>query len=104
MDVYGEPVVAGAVEGDEAEVGEFGGVMEGTVRERVLKVIVEETGYEVEDLKPNDNLQTDLGMDSLAMVNLQVELEAEFGIEMPDWSFRDVHTVGGLIEFVAREV
>ena len=78
--------------------------MEGTVRERVLKVIAEESGYEAGDLKLVDNLQADLGLDSLAMVNLQIELEAEFGIELPDQSFRNVHTVGGLIAFVMREV
>jgi acyl carrier protein len=78
--------------------------MEGTVEARVLAVVAKEAGYEVSDLEAIDNLQADLGLDSMDMQNLQIALETEFDVDLPDKSFRNVHTVGGLIAFVLREV
>lgn len=75
-----------------------------TDRERILRVIAEAAGYEAADLKLADNLQADLGMDSLDMTNLAIDLEEEFKVELSQRSFMNVHTVGGLIAFILREV
>ena len=78
--------------------------MADAIRDRVLQVLGKQAGYEPADLKPIDNLQGDLGLDSLDMEELQMALEDEFGVEMSSRFFRNVRTVGGLIAFVAREV
>jgi acyl carrier protein len=78
--------------------------MADSIRDRVLKVLAAESGKGLSDLKPGDHLQMDLGLDSLDMARLQMEIENEFDIDLPDNHFRNVYTVGGLIAFVAREV
>ncbi len=46
------------------------------------------------------NLQLDLGLDSLELVNLAVEVEDEFDIEIPDRDIKDLRTVGDVIAII----
>ena len=54
--------------------------------ERVRAVIARTQELNVSDLRPEARLEADLGLDSLSQVELQMALEDEFGIELPDGS------------------
>ncbi len=49
-------------------------------------------------VQAKDNLELDLGLDSLQRIELVVSLEKEFSIKLPDTFASDVQTVGELVE------
>lgn len=55
-----------------------------SVFQRVQKVIGEKMGVEIEDIYENSHIINDLGADSLDCVELIMEFEEEFELEIPD--------------------
>lgn len=51
---------------------------------------------------PQQNLESDLGMDSLQRMQLRIVLEDEFGVEIVDGEFWRLQAVGDLLNRVAR--
>lgn len=54
--------------------------------------------------KLDDNFVDDLGMDSLDVVDLTIQCEEEFGIEIPDEDAVKIITVGDMISYLERNV
>ena len=52
--------------------------------EKVSKVLVDAINVDESLIKPEASLKDDLGIDSLAAVELAMELESEFGIRIED--------------------
>ncbi len=50
------------------------------------------------------NLQTDLGLDSLDIMELVVILETEFNIIISDQESDDIRTVDGIIELIREKI
>lgn len=48
-------------------------------------------------VRPSDNLELDLGIDSLKRVELSVSIESAFGIKLPEGVMSEVHTVSELL-------
>jgi len=70
------------------------------VKGMVLEVFEKISGYKMEDLKLDDDLREDLGMDELEFAQIAIELEDQFGVEFGEgWSVRLV-TVADLLEAV----
>ena len=65
----------------------------------IIHLLLEKTGEPLIAL--DDHLELDLGLDSLALVELAAALEARFGLVIPEDGFADIFTVGELINFVA---
>jgi long-chain acyl-CoA synthetase len=53
-----------------------------------------------QEIHPGDNLELDLGLDSLSKIELVVTLENIFSLKLPENFMADTHTVGELIEKV----
>lgn len=72
------------------------------VDEKVKGILFELTGIEV--VANDSKLQDDLGMDSLAMVMLLIEIEDVFEIELAEADMNpfDLITAQNVIEMVAR--
>lgn len=73
------------------------------IRERVDRILREQLG-DLMDWGPQTMLVEDLGLDSLDLVQLTVNLEDEFGHRIPDddeGCFTDVESVAVLIERLA---
>lgn len=71
------------------------------VEERVKKVIIDQLGfikYPGEVIQTADLVQ-DLGADSLDMVELLMEAEEEFDIEVNDEDAEKIKTVGDAIQY-----
>ena len=58
----------------------------------------------VERLRPDALLGEDLGVDSLAAIELGMVLEDEFGISLPDDVLAEVQTFGDLVDVVTARV
>ena len=70
------------------------------VQERVKNIIVEQLGVEADQVKPEAQFVNDLGADSLDTVELNMALEEEFDIEIPDEKAEKIKTVGEAVAYI----
>ena len=71
-----------------------------TVEERVKKIVAEQLGLKVEDVKNEASFIDDLGADSLDTVELVMALEEEFEIEIPDEEAEKISTIQVAIDHI----
>ena len=70
------------------------------VADKVKSIIVEQLGVDEEEVTPDASFVDDLGADSLDTVELVMELEEEFDINIPDDAAEKIQTVGQAIKFI----
>lgn len=75
-----------------------------TVLERVTKVVVDRLGVDESEVKVEASFREDLGADSLDVVELVMELEDEFDMEISDEDAEKIATVGDAISFIEGKV
>jgi acyl carrier protein len=71
-----------------------------SVQERVINIVAEQLGVEKEKIKMDSNFVNDLGADSLDTVELVMELEEEFDINIPDDAAEKIQTVGQAVAHI----
>ena len=71
-----------------------------SVRERVMDVLAREFAYEPVALTDTTTLRDDLHADSLDIVELVMELEKEFVIDITDEEGEKLQTIGDVIALV----
>ena len=75
------------------------------VKEQVRAIVAEKLGVEIEMVVDSANFQGDLGADSLDIVELVMDFEKEFGIEIPDDDAGDnIVTVADAIRYIEKKV
>ncbi|MCM3610802.1 MULTISPECIES: acyl carrier protein [Caryophanaceae] len=74
-----------------------------TVLERVTKVIVDRLGVEENEVKLEASFTGDLGADSLDVVELVMELEDEFDMEISDEDAEGMSTVGDAVSYIEKK-
>ena len=74
-----------------------------TIIERVTKIIMEKLTVEESEITMDSHFVNDLGADSIDLVELIMEFENEFNIEIPDETAEEMHTVGTAIEFLEKQ-
>lgn len=72
------------------------------VEERVIDIVAEQLGVDKDKVSPETSFVNDLGADSLDTVELVMELEEEFDINIPDDAAEKIQTVGQAIEFIEK--
>lgn len=70
--------------------------------ERVKKIIVESLNVEPSEVTMEANIKEDLGADSLDVVDLIMELEDEFDMEISDEEAEKIATVGDVVEYINK--
>lgn len=70
--------------------------------EKLKEIICNCVPVEPEDITPDARLLGDLGLSSLDLVMVSVEIEKEFDITIPDKDFTSIKTVGGLAEYIEK--
>jgi acyl carrier protein len=73
--------------------------MDNTIYVRVVEALVGTAGIAADALSPEVELQS-LGLDSLAMLEVGLGLEKEFGVEIDDSEVAKAQTVADLVEVV----
>lgn len=67
---------------------------------KVKSIIVDKLGVDENVVTPEASFTNDLGADSLDTVELIMELEKEFDIQIPDEAAEKIATVGDAIAFI----
>lgn len=72
--------------------------------ERFVKCAVATLGVEASQVTREAKFADDLDADSLDVVELVMELEEEFGIEVPEEDLNDVTTVGQAFDIIMSKI
>ncbi len=70
---------------------------------KVQKIVSEQLGVDVAEVKPEASFANDLGADSLDTVELVMALEEEFDIEIPDEAAESIGTVQAAVDFIQEK-
>lgn len=70
------------------------------VLERVTKIVVDRLGVEESQVTLEASFKEDLGADSLDVVELVMELEDEFDMEISDEDAEKIATVGDTVNYI----
>lgn len=68
--------------------------------ERLRNIICEFVKIDPESITNDTNIRSDLGLNSLELVNLAVAIESEFDVEIPDRDVVGIETVGDVIKLL----
>jgi acyl carrier protein len=71
-----------------------------SIEERVKKIVVEQLGVSEDEVTLEASFVDDLGADSLDTVELVMQLEEEFGTEIPDEDAEKITTVKLAVEYI----
>ena len=71
--------------------------------EQIKKVLVDALNIDEETITPEANLKDDLGIDSLAAVELALELENEFDIRIEDEELAKLVTVQDVMDIIEKK-
>jgi len=72
------------------------------ISSRVKAIIVDKLGVDENEVVPDASFTNDLGADSLDTVELIMEFEKEFDIQIPDDQAENIVSVGQAIEFIEK--
>ena len=70
------------------------------IESKVKAIIVDKLGVDEADVKPEASFTNYLGADSLDTVELIMEFEKEFGVNIPDDQAEKIGTVGDAISYI----
>jgi len=70
------------------------------ISEKVKAIICDQLMVDPEEVNPDSSFVEDLGADSLDTVELIMEFEDEFGVEIPDEDAEKISTVGEAIAYL----
>ncbi len=72
--------------------------------EEVKETICQQLKAKPEDITLETSFIDDLGADSLDSIELVMELEEKFGIEIPDEDAQEMHTVGDVVNYIGKKI
>ena len=70
------------------------------IESKVKAIIVDKLGVDEAEVKPEASFTNDLGADSLDTVELIMEFEKAFDIQIPDEDAEKIVTVGDAIKYI----
>jgi acyl carrier protein len=75
-----------------------------TIMERIHTLIIDKLNVEKDQVTPEARFATDLGADSLDVVELLMDFEKEFTIAIPDEDAEGIETVAQAVEYIENAV
>ena len=73
-----------------------------TTFEKLKPLIADQLGVKMENIKLEASFKEDFEADSLDMVNLTMEIEDEFAIEISDKVALTLQTVGDVVNYIEK--
>ena len=74
------------------------------IKSRVIAIIVDKLGVDQNEVNMEASFTNDLGADSLDTVELIMEFEKEFNIDIPDEDAEKLRTVGDALGYLKEKV
>ena len=71
-----------------------------SIQSRIISLTARQLGLGEDEISLDSNFMDDLGADSLDTVELVMNIEEEFGIEIPDNEVAEMHTVKSVLNYV----
>lgn len=75
-----------------------------SVAERVVELVSKQMGVNAQQITPQTSFVNDLGADSLDTVELVMEFEDAFDMNIPDEDAEKIQTVGDAIKYIEERV
>ncbi|MBX6762784.1 MAG: acyl carrier protein [Rubrobacteraceae bacterium] len=72
------------------------------ILEKIREITAERLGVDESEITPEASFREDLEADSLDLVELIMELEEQFGMEIPDEEAEKITTVEEAVDYVAE--
>ena len=73
---------------------------ENEIFEKVKLIVMEQLGVDEENIKMDSTFIDDLSADSLDIVELIMNLEEEFNLEIPDSDAEVIVTIGDVVDYI----
>jgi len=74
------------------------------VFDKIKSIIVDQLDADEADVTMEANIQDDLGADSLDVVDLVMNIEEDFDIEIPDEDVENIKTVGDIVKYIESKI
>jgi acyl carrier protein len=74
------------------------------VEAKVREIIINKLGVEAGQITPEASFTNDLGADSLDTVELVMEFEKAFNLQIPDEDAEKISTVGDAVKYLSGKV
>ena len=74
--------------------------MSDDILSKITGIIAEQLDVKADEVSPEKSFTDDLGADSLAIVELVLALEEQFGIKIPDDQVDNIKTVGDAVDYI----
>lgn len=72
------------------------------IKAKVVAIVMDKLNVPAEEITPSAHFVNDLGADSLDRVELVLDFEKEFGLEIKDDQAEKLQTVGSAIEYLCQ--
>ena len=70
--------------------------------EKVIEVICRYVDIDPAMLNENTNIRSELGLNSLELVNIAVAIEDEFDVEIPDREVMNIETLADAVKIIEK--
>ena len=72
------------------------------IEQKVIKIIADNQGKKIEEISVDSRFAEDLGVDSLSTVEIMMEIEKEFGVDVPDEEATKIKKVADVVNYIQR--
>ena len=74
------------------------------ISEKVVTIIAEQLGRDVESIKPESDIANDLGADSLDLAELMIAFEENFEIDIDEENVGNITTVEDVVNQIEKQL
>ena len=74
------------------------------LKKKIIKIIAKELDVPRRSIKENTSIQEDLGADSLDVINIVMEIENKFNIEIDEDALTEFNTVGDIVKRISTVI
>ncbi len=77
---------------------------EAMIASRIVAALAEHLKRDVQSIKQTHHLRDDLGLDSMATIELLYKIEEVFDLQIPDQDLPGLRTVGDVVRYVQQKI